>query len=1069
VISRVAGRLGLVLVAVCVHVPTAETVNPVATAAAEAPRSLAVGPAIVRELASGESHTYRLSLTAGDFLKVTIEQQGIDLAATLIRPDGRELLSVDAVDDDFRPETVVAVVDADGSYALVVRPVASTTPRGRYRIQVEALRRATAADAVRVEAERAFERGRSIAAARRPAAFPAALDELNAALSRYRQVGDRGSELKALVAIAGIQYDLFRPEHLATAQQAERIARELGDQPMTAAALSSIGLASERMGDLTAAHRSFRESTAISRAIGNRKAEARSLSNEGVAYGRTNDAEQAAARFEQALPLARASGDRRLESGILNNLGNAHDDLGELEKSFDAYRQALAHSRDLRDLGGQAMILNNMGLNRHRLGHDQQALELHQQALALSRETGGKENEARSLNTIGQTYYALGEYAKALDYHRESLDLRRQIGDLSGQAASLSGEGRASHRLGDDERSLAALHEALTIRRNIQEQFREADTLLNLAVVEGDRGNLDPALGYIRAAVDLEEALRARITSPTLRTTFVAAEQDKYELFIDLLQRQHLTNASGSHDTEAFQVSERARARVLLESLLDAHVDLQQGIEPALLERERALQKQLSDASAQLTRALAAKTRTEQSEAAAGKVDDLTRDYQQLQAEIRRHSPRYAALTQPQPLGAAEIQQTVLDDDTVLLEFALGEERSWLWAVTPRTIASVELPPRRAVEAAARSLYERFIARQRHRGEQAGEYARRVATADARLGKEAAAMSRMLFAGIAEPLNNEWRGKRLAIVATGALEYLPFAALPAPDSNQPSASAPTIAARSRRVAPLVVQHEIVALPSASVLAVLRRERVGRRPARRTMAIFADPVFERDDPRVGAKPPAANPQALFHPIAGPGGVVGLRAGLARLPFSREEANAIASLVSPADVFKVTDFKASRSTVLDGTLEGYRLVHFATHGVLDSERPSLSALVLSLVDERGAPRDGYLRLHDLYNLRLDADLVVLSACQTALGKEFKGEGLVGLTRAFMYAGVPRVVASLWEVSDLATAELMKQFYGGVLRQGLQPAAALRAAQRKMSTDPRWASPYYWAGFVLQGDWK
>jgi CHAT domain-containing protein len=196
---------------------------------------------------------------------------------------------------------------------------------------------------------------------------------------------------------------------------------------------------------------------------------------------------------------------------------------------------------------------------------------------------------------------------------------------------------------------------------------------------------------------------------------------------------------------------------------------------------------------------------------------------------------------------------------------------------------------------------------------------------------------------------------------------------------------------------------------------------------------------------------------------------VRNSFARLPFSREEANGIAALARPGKVFTATDFQASRETVLGGALAGYRVVHFATHGVLDSDRPSLSGLVLSLVDESGTPRDGYLRLHDIYNLRLGAELVVLSACQTALGKEIRGEGLVGLARAFMYAGTPRVVGSLWEVSDLATAELMKRFYRGVLQLRLRPAAALQAAQLEMSRDPRWAPPYYWAGFTLQGEWK
>jgi CHAT domain-containing protein len=537
----------------------------------------------------------------------------------------------------------------------------------------------------------------------------------------------------------------------------------------------------------------------------------------------------------------------------------------------------------------------------------------------------------------------------------------------------------------------------------------------------------------------------------------VATQQDKYELFVDILQAEHAADPSAGYAAEALHVNERARARVLLDSLLDAHVDLREGIDAALLDRERVLQKQLNDSSAQLSRLLAGKHTNQQTEAAARKLDDLTRDYQELQAEIRRRSPRYAAVMQPQPLEAADIQSSVLASDTVLLEIALGEERSWLWAVTPQKISSTELPPRRTIDAAARSLYERFVARQKHSGDSAVEYAGRVAAADAQLGREAAGVSQLLFGGIADRLNGDWRGKRLVIVAEGTLEYLPFAALPVPDSG-----------RAKERVPLVTRHEIVTIPSATILAVLRREITARQPARKAIAILADPVFEPTDPRVRAKPAAGDRAGAIpgSPVAWP---PRLRAGLVRLPFSRGEAEAIALLAPPGDVYKATDFKASRETATDGTLADYRLVHFATHGVVDAERPALSGLVLSLVDELGAPRNGYLRLHDIYNMRLNADLVVLSGCDTALGKEIKGEGLIGLTRAFMYAGAPRIVASLWQVSDLATAELMKKFYAGMMQRHLPPAAALRAAQLAMAADPRWSAPYYWAGFVMQGDWQ
>jgi CHAT domain-containing protein len=192
-------------------------------------------------------------------------------------------------------------------------------------------------------------------------------------------------------------------------------------------------------------------------------------------------------------------------------------------------------------------------------------------------------------------------------------------------------------------------------------------------------------------------------------------------------------------------------------------------------------------------------------------------------------------------------------------------------------------------------------------------------------------------------------------------------------------------------------------------------------------------------------------------------------LARLPFSRREAKAILA-VTPAGAGMVAlDFKASRAKVVDSELAQYRIVHFATHGLLDDAHPELSGLVFSMVDEQGKSQNGFLELQDIYNLNLSADLVVLSACETGLGKEVRGEGLVGLTRGFMYAGAPRVVASLWNVDDEATARLMGLFYQAMERQRMSPAAALRYAQVEISKQDRWHEPYYWAGFVLQGGWK
>jgi CHAT domain-containing protein len=264
------------------------------------------------------------------------------------------------------------------------------------------------------------------------------------------------------------------------------------------------------------------------------------------------------------------------------------------------------------------------------------------------------------------------------------------------------------------------------------------------------------------------------------------------------------------------------------------------------------------------------------------------------------------------------------------------------------------------------------------------------------------------------------------------------------------------------------------LPSASALGALRAEVAGRKPAPRMLAVFADPVFDAADPRVGRPQgptqSAASPEAsrVLEHLADPGdGAAKLK--IPRLPFTLQEADQILRVAPDPSNLRAVGFQASRATAIGGQLSQFRYLHFATHGYLDTERPSLSALVLSQIDEKQQPQDGFLRVNDIYNARMPAELVVLSACQTGLGQEVRGEGLMGLTRAFLYAGAPRVVVSLWNVNDRATAGLMTGFYRAMLREGKRPAAALREAQMELRKQKRWESPYYWAAFVQHGDWR
>ncbi|MGE5199126.1 MAG: CHAT domain-containing protein, partial [Rhodospirillaceae bacterium] len=429
---------------------------------------------------------------------------------------------------------------------------------------------------------------------------------------------------------------------------------------------------------------------------------------------------------------------------------------------------------------------------------------------------------------------------------------------------------------------------------------------------------------------------------------------------------------------------------------------------------------------------------------------DLEIGYNALDAEIRSKSPRYAALAKPRPLTLAQVQQSILDPDTMLLAFALGEARSYLWAVSKDRYSVHELPPGAEIGQVAQQVYARATARLALTGTPA-ERKQMAEENDFLFGEQAAHLSDVLFG----PVAGDLAGKRLVVVADGPLQYVPFAALPEPG-------------RAAAALPLIEGHEVVSLPSASALAVMRREAAGRAMPPGSVAVLGDPVFERDDPRLRAVlralgQPAGPASAAARPPAG----TSLR--LARLAATRLEARAIVEAAGPERSLVRLGFDASRDTAMSPELDRYRVVHFATHGVLDNDNPGMSGIMLSLFDGRGRPQDGFLRLHDIYGMSLPAELVVLSACSTALGRQVDGEGLVGVVRGFMYAGAKRVVASLWKVDDEATGELMRRFYEGMFRKGLSPAAALREAQTGLRRQPRWQAPFYWAAFSLQGEWR
>jgi CHAT domain-containing protein len=575
-------------------------------------------------------------------------------------------------------------------------------------------------------------------------------------------------------------------------------------------------------------------------------------------------------------------------------------------------------------------------------------------------------------------------------------------------------------------------------------------------------------LAKIEAAIQIIESLRDKIIGQELRSSYFASVQEYYEFYRDLLMRLHKLKPSAGYDGAALQVSERARARSLLEILAEAQAEIRQGVDSELLELERTQQQQLSTKAVEQLKLLSGRHTKRQAVALAKDISTLELQLQDLQAKIRVKSPSYAALTRPEPLGLVEIQKQVLDGDTMLLEYALGEERSYLWAVTQSTISSFELPKREEIETAALRVYDLLVSGNRPAAGETSEQRslRLLKKSTIQYPESASILSKMVL----EPVASQLGSKRLLVVSEGALQLIPFGALPLPNAG----------AAAGELQPLALEHEIIYSPSASTLAVLRRELVGRKPAARSVFVLADPVFEKNDDRLQQVISRVETEAGA--LLGPPGTrklvkldmatametAGLK--LKRLPYTREEAEGISRLVPETESNRAFDFEANRVAITGAEMGQYRFVHLATHGFLNFANPSLSGLVLSLVDKQGASQDGFLLAHEVFNLNLAAELVVLSACETGLGKQVKGEGTVGLTRGFMYAGAPRVVVSLWGIDDKATSELMVRFYRGMLgEKHLRPAAALRAAQIEMWKDTQWKAPFYWAAFQLHGEWK
>lgn len=1001
---------------------------------------LAPGVAEERSLAGGEAHAYELDLAAGQFLRVVVDQRGVDVELALDDPRGRRILAVDSPTEDQGSEELVAVAEVGGRHRLRVHALVPGAAAGRYEVRLEDLRPATEADHHLAAGARAFHSAHARVYYTPPQDRETeewAIATYGEALDHFRAAGDRAGEAKAMIGLAFVHRAAQRDRQaLELFDAALPILRQLGDTWEESIIIHQMGEIHATSGDYGRAIGEFGRAQELRQQQGLRVAAGKSALYRGWCFQMSGESQRALSSFDEALAMLRPLGDTEQK-------GKAHYwrarlllDLGQEQEALDDLTLALAIAERLGDFEGQALARTSLGKVYWRWENFELALEHLHEAQRDWLQTDNRRGLGITWDALGHVHQRMQAYDKASAAYGESRAVFRQVGDRPAAAIEL-------HNLGAVYLETGRPCEALDSYRRAREQMEdppeavERASLVGMARAAHGCGDLEEARRKFEAALRKTEQLRSKTASYDLRSSYFATQRRTYEAYIDLLMDLDERQPGSGWDARALAVSERARARSLVDSLLESGVDLRRGADPELLRRERELEARVDAIERhylRLDRGLSAGLPPTHEELARVTKERraLLRQLDQLGARIRAANPSYAALARPEPLDAETIQRQVLDRESLLLEYALGNRRSFLWALTSDSLAAYPLPGRSEIEARARRVYRLLTLSQRRQSRVRAELV-------------LAELSDLLLGPVAERL----AGRRLLIVADGALHYIPFGALPLPGSSLP----------------LIVEHEVVRVPSASALAVLRRQRQGRPPASGVLALVADPVFRSHDPRVGGDGrPVDVPAAAERDVSAVAGAGGYR----RLVYAGPEADEILARVPGGEVLTLRGFAATREAVVAGALGDYRILHFATHADLDAEQPSMSRLVLSLVGEDGGAREnGFVFGREIYDLDLNAELVVLSACETALGREVRGEGLVGLTQGFLFAGAARVVVSLWNVNDRATAELMSRFYHHLLEAGRPPAAALRAAQIDLWREL--PAPYYWAGFVLQGEWR
>jgi CHAT domain-containing protein/tetratricopeptide (TPR) repeat protein len=1055
------------------------------------PRILNAGDRVTREIVGGRVDRYLAHLMAGEFVQFRVRQLGADLALVVHSPRTRNALRQDGLDEFLNGTEVLSfVADSSGRYEIDMTSLRPPGSRGSYTVHFAERRPTASGDSLRLRAE---EKLRAATAARAvdslTAAASGALDAIAAAraastpdiaIEASLVLGDAYVEQRKFDSATVVLLDvttelearsdsagLIRSHHKVSqayffkgdpARAISHLRRALdlavaGAVPLvTSYVANELGYVLTFRGILDSARVLVDSAARLARGANDDRQLSMALVNTDRILVRDGDADGRIEVNRELATVAARLGDAFTQGIAENNLGVVYGDINEDRQSILHYEAALLALKDVNEPRGKARIHANIGvvLGRTRADSGLRRLEF---AFALQERIPDVSGMVASLANIGQILLdRKGDASNSARYLDSAFRLVNGKTDPRSAAIVTGSLAKAIERLGHRDSAEVLLRKSFDFSVEAKDIRTQAIMNQVLASHWDRRGNLDSSRVMLERGLRLWEAIWRNAQGGLVQTAVLEQFVDDYAFYSDVLVRLHLRAPDRALLERAFGAAESARARVFHQAMRTASRDSRSGGDSLLLRR---IQRGIDSAAAEYS-----KRPTSRDERL---LDSLLAEYDR-HVTVARGSPSGASRDLVPATVSADEVKGVLDPETALLEYQVGRGRSLLWVVTRDTLAAFVLPPKDSLARLVTSLYSSVSARGMEVPRESAEAAaRRLRHAD----REFTRLARVLSDALLKPAAGLLRGRRLAIVPSGVVHFAPFAALPDPDN------------RNLDPTPLVLTHEIVYLPSASTVQLIRQRAVGRKsPAEREMFVVADPVFSANDPRVASRPGGT----------GGGRADGVRGmsifrgntGFRRLQRSRSEGEFVWALAGRAQSQAAFGFEANLSTLLSRSVASSRRVHISSHAYYNTERPDLSGVVLSQVGPRGQRVDGYLGLHRIYSLDWSSELVVLSACEAGIGRRLDGEGMISLARAFLQAGSDRVVSAQWKVREASTEALMKEFYRGLYEQGLRPAAALRAAQialyrpgpsrggQAMSSSS-FAHPYYWASFTITGEWQ